>query len=248
MACTAPAARAQQILPDARVGKAYSVAVTVRSAGKPLGNAWIIVEDGLARTTRAVRTDAQGRLRFAADVVGPGARTATVRLFHFGREVGWLQVPVKAEVARIRSLRLRNGTNRALRAEIRAADGTVSVHRLAPGESKLVLREPSQGFRWSWLPRIWGGTEVAVPFAGGQVLISNKGEAEASVFAGVGLLRASVVRSAGSTGVCWAPELGVSGAASLGGALCVSTDGATIGADAVAGGQVVGVSVKFASW
>jgi hypothetical protein len=243
-----PRAHAQQGFAPATVGKSYPLAVLLKVGGKPLVGKWVLIEDGLSQTRRFLRTDAKGQLRFSSSVVGPGGRQAIVRFKDNGRELGRLAIPVKAEVIRVHSLRLKNRSNRALRAEIRAADGTFTSVKLNPGESKLVLREPSQGFRWTWLPNFWTGREIAVPFGGGQMMVSNTGEAEVNVFAGVGLLRAAVVRSSGSTGLCWAPELGVSGAASLGGALCLATDGASLGADAVAGGTVIAVSVRFAAW
>lgn len=235
--------------PVALMGSTHNLSVVVRQGGRVLSGRWIAVDDGLSRTCFQSRSDVWGRVRVTSRVMGPAGRNAVVRFLHEGREVARCAFTVRLpSVIRVSSLRLRNRTSKPVRAELRGADGSVMEVRLNPGESKQVLREPARGFRWSWIPSVWAGEEIGLPFVGGQVLVSNRGEAEATFYGGVGLLRFGVVASQDSVGGCWMPELGASSVASLGGALCVSTTGASVGLDASAGGRVIGASVKFASW
>lgn len=224
--------------------------------GRPERNRTVAVHDGVGLVSSSVRTGDDGSFSYLTHVNTGNA--AVVSFVIDGEQHSFVFQAARRDGGTLRTNSLaisgvafRNQTSHDMRVTL-TAPGYSYSQRIRPNQSLRSLQTTPMGI--GRVTRLVGLTFAIGLVAGGDlsVLVDEDEIAQVSLSLGAALVRGQIyATSEQDLGACWAPgaDFGVTPASASGEvALCLGTDGFSLGASGEVGGPTLGVQWQIAEW
>jgi hypothetical protein len=239
-----------------QVGTPAVITGVIKRDGTPVSNYSFGVHDGIRLQSYIASTDSSGNFRIQSTPVQAAAALLEINVggewFGYSFDVIAGSAPLRSLLCQ--NLALYNTSSRRMRAVVTSPYSNRLEYDVAPGQTINVVK--MSGPRFVLKPTVQSGVTTiwGLGALGGDAsyTVNTDGLGQATVTVGAaGLLRFSVYSTSQlDAGLCWSPggDIGAGGGGSLGGSLCLGSDGISIGGDLGYGVLTSGFSIQLIEW